>query len=277
MYYTLTLPRLTYDEAFDFTVEFLRTERGKKRIGFAQAHSYDLYLLDVAFAYVDDHNPEPLPNPQGPTFVKYQYGRNMLPFKEVAWALVTSGLLVPGGFEIDNVNGNAVYGFHLTESGQEWICSAEVAASPRRYGEFGRLLSEFDPVYGELYAIRSQEALGCFRHGNYVACCAMAGACAETILYTAYAQMKGDPEQALKDMTSAGGRGRVETALLGRLKDGPRMELQTSFSLIKYWRDNAAHGVTGRINQNEAYVALLTLLTLAQSAQRHLLDKDGNA
>lgn len=272
MHYTRSLPKVTYDEVFDFTVDYLRSGKKHRRMGFGEGHSYDLYVYDVAYAYIEEYTPYPIPEGRGGGTIMYEYGENLGPFMEVAWSLVSSGIVVPGSFSIEQrTQGGSLYGFNLTEFGREWIASAEVTASPRRYGDFSKLLSEFDPVFGEFYAIRSQEALSCFRHGNHIACCAMAGACAETILFTAYVKHKGDEEQALKDMTSAGGRGRVEAALLGRLKEGPRMELQTSFSLIKYWRDNSAHGVTGKVSQSEAHVALLTLLSLAQAAQRHLL------
>ena len=184
---------------------------------------------------------------------------------------MSSGIVIPGSTNLEKRTQPDMYGFSLTDFGKDWLSNRENTANPRRYGEFGNLLAEFDSTYGQFYAIRSQESLSCFRHGNHVACCAMAGACAETILFTAYVKLVGDESKALKDMASSGGRGRVESALLGRLKEGQRLEIQTSMSIIKYWRDNSAHGLTGMVNQNEAYVALITLLNFAQAVRRHLL------
>lgn len=271
---TRRLPPASYDEAFDFTVDYLRA--GKKSrlpsgLGFQEGRPYDLYVYDVAYAYLTENTPEPPENPGGMTYVNHEYGENLAPLIEVAWALVSSGVVVPGNTRLEQRTQPDVYGFSLTDFGREWLASKELAMNPRRYGEFGKLLAEFDVVYGEFYAVRSQEALSCFRHGNFVACCAMAGACAETILFTAYARQLGDEDKALREMMSAGGRGRAETAVLGRLKEGQKMELQSSLALIKYWRDHAAHGLTGRTNQNEAFVALVTLLNLAQAARRYLL------
>ena len=271
---TRQLPKVTYDEAFDFTVDYLRTGKSSRipgRIGFDEGKYYDLYIYDVAYAYIDEHTPEPPRNPGGMTYIDHEYGNNLAPFIETAWSLVSSGVVVPGNSRIEQRTTPDIYGFSLTDFGRSWLNNRENLYNPRNYGEFGKLLAAFDSVYGEFYAVRSQEALSCFRHGNYVACCAMTGACAETILFTAYAKQVGDLDRAQREMTSSGGRGRVEASLLGRLREGQKMELQTSLSLIKYWRDTAAHRLTGTADMQEAYVALLTLLNLAAATQRYLL------
>lgn len=270
MTFTRQLPKVTYDQAFDFTLDCLR--RGRKwGSTWSTASHIDLDIRNVAYLYVEEHTPDPTQGAMGMTRTEYVLGKNLTPFVQTAWALVNLGVIVPGNLEHLDRGTPDMLVFSLTDFGRQWLESRELGANPHQFGEFGRLLAEFDEVYGEFYAIRAQEALSCFRHGNHVACCAMAGACAETILFTAYAKHLGDQEKAIREMTSSGGRGRVEAALLGRLKEGQRMELQTSFSLIKYWRDNSAHGLTGRVDHNEAYVALLTLLNLAQAAKRYLL------
>lgn len=270
MTFTRRLPKVSYDQAFDFTLDCLR--RGRTgRLTLSTTLAYDLDVRNVAYLYVDEHTPNPAEGAHGMTRTEYVLGENLGPFVQVAWALVNLGVVIPGHLKYLDRTQPDLLGFSLTDFGRQWLGSRELGANPHQFGEFGRLLAEFDREYGEFYAIRAQEALSCFRHGNHVACCAMAGACAETILFTAYTKHLGDQEKALRDMTSSGGRGRVESALLGRLKEGQRMELQTSFSLIKYWRDNSAHGLSGSVDHNEAYVALLTLLNLAQAAKRYLL------
>jgi len=63
---------------------------------------------------------------------------------------------------------------------------------------------------------------------------------------------------------SANGRSRVENVITGQLKDNLRREYSGYTSLLKYWRDISAHGISSNISDNEAFTALALLLRFAQ-------------
>lgn len=66
----------------------------------------------------------------------------------------------------------------------------------------------------------------------------------------------------------ASGRSRVENMILGQARSQIRDEYHGYMSLLKYWRDAAAHGGLAGINDNEAYTSLNLLLRLALFADQ---------
>ena len=74
---------------------------------------------------------------------------------------------------------------------------------------------------------------------------------------------EGDEEQVLSAYNSSRGRSRVETMLLGQACDRLKREVQGFLTLLKYWRDQAGHGATADISDNEAYTSLALLLRFA--------------
>jgi len=90
----------------------------------------------------------------------------------------------------------------------------------------------------------------------------MCGASAESILLAAAIKKRGE-EHVLSKYASAGGRGRVQTDLLAHVPAPLRQEFNNLSILLKYWRDEAAHGRASNIGDNEAYTSLALLLRLA--------------
>jgi hypothetical protein len=90
----------------------------------------------------------------------------------------------------------------------------------------------------------------------------MCGAAAESILLSAAAAKK-EEAQVIEMYNTSGGRGRVEQLLLGQAHAHTREECQRLLTLLKYWRDQAAHGRASGITDNEAYTSLVLLLRLA--------------
>ena len=89
----------------------------------------------------------------------------------------------------------------------------------------------------------------------------MCGAAAESILLaTAIAKADGNEEQVLRTYGSAQGRSRVENLVIGRASDRIKREFLGLVGLLKYWRDEAAHGQSSQISDNEAYTSLVMLL-----------------
>jgi hypothetical protein len=79
----------------------------------------------------------------------------------------------------------------------------------------------------------------------------------------------GDEHQVLRDYATAGGRRRVEKLLIGQAQRALQEEYRGYTSLLKYWRDEAAHGKASGITNNEAYTALAHLLRFAMFVNDH--------
>jgi hypothetical protein len=55
----------------------------------------------------------------------------------------------------------------------------------------------------------------------------------------------------------------VENIVIGKLRQNLRDEYKGYTTLLKYWRDQAAHGKASDIKDNEAYTSLALLLRFA--------------
>ena len=91
----------------------------------------------------------------------------------------------------------------------------------------------------------------------------MCGASAESILLAAAIAKRGE-EHTLKAYASAAGRSRVQTDLLAHVAESLRQEFNNLSILLRYWRNEAAHGKRSGIAANEAYTSLALLLRLAK-------------
>jgi len=72
-------------------------------------------------------------------------------------------------------------GFSLTAFGRGWVQTA-AQHPPSDPSRFSEVLQPFIGFFGEGFAQRATEASRCYRTTNYLACCVMAGAAAESIL-----------------------------------------------------------------------------------------------
>jgi hypothetical protein len=135
-------------------------------------------------------------------------GPNSGPFYEAAWDLCSRGILYPslqwaerGSTEFTG------HRFTLTSYGEQWIEGLSGYESlPFQHGRFGSLLAGHGNRLGPGYHARSQEALSCYRAHTYLACCAMCGAAAESILLALAIGKVGDEKEVLRDYRTARGR-----------------------------------------------------------------------
>jgi len=67
----------------------------------------------------------------------------------------------------------------------------------------------------------------------------------------------------LKKYCSANGRRSIENILIGKARKQLQDDYKAYAALLKYWRDEAAHGRASKIEDNEAYTSLALLLRLA--------------
>lgn len=196
--------------------------------------------------------------------------RELMPaFFAAGWELCRRGILRPGVREYGaqaTDQGNAGSGYSITPFGRQWLAEADRDDYvPTEPGRFAQMLSQYRERFGAGYHERAQEAVRCYGAHSYLACCAMSGAAAESILL-AMAVAKSDPEEVLKQYMAASGRRHVENIVIGKVRGPLRSEYQGYTSLLKYWRDAAAHGRASGVNDNEAYTAIALLLRFAMLA-----------
>lgn len=185
-------------------------------------------------------------------------------FFDAAWELCRRGILRPGvrvvGAQATKEGGSGG-GFCLTAFGRKWIKEEDHSFVPTEPERFAELIEPFKTRFGPGYFERAQQAIRCYGAHANLACCAMCGAAAESILLaTAIAKAGRDEEGVLKVYRTANGRSRVENQVLGQAPDNIKREFVGLTGLLKYWRDEAAHGSSSQIGDNEGYTSLVMLL-----------------
>jgi len=158
-----------------------------------------------------------------------------------------------------------VDGYTVTPAGKKWLKQAgQYDYVPIEPGRFSKLLDSFSARFGAGFQERSQEAIRCYGTNAFLACCAMCGAAAESILLAVAIAKDGDQDKIEKIYLASGGRGRIEKLILGSQPDAVQNKCRGYLSLLKYWRDMTAHGRASGITDCEAYTSLAFLLRFAQ-------------
>lgn len=259
------MPRV--DDVLQFLIGYLRASLDRRAAG---AYGYDLYIPNVCRAYA--HDVERLTDLE----LEQRLPALSTPFYEAAWELCRRGILRPSvrssREQITN-DGSGGNGYSFTSRGRSWLAEAEnaifVPIEPARVAE---LLARYRSQFGDGFFQRAQEAVRCHSATAYLACCAMCGAAAESILLSLAIEKAGDEELVLRTYRTAGGRRRVTDQLL----QGVGLPIAKSFSeltaLLTYWRDDAAHGIASEISEFEAYEAVARLLRFVHFASDHKSD-----
>ncbi len=247
---------MNIEDAERFIIRWLRD--GRPTGGYPN-YGYDVYLSNVIRWHLSEagHDDRDLDRSipiLWPTFVA------------AAWELCRRGVIRPGIRQLREQStdqGSAGEGYSLTPFGDQWIAEADrddfVPIEPQRFAQMLAPFTRFGPGFRE----RAQEAVRCYGAHAYLACCAMCGAAAESILLAAATAKRGE-EQTLRTYASAAGRSRVQTDLPAHVAQPLRTEFNNLSILLKYWRDEAAHGKAARIADNQAYTSLALLLRLAE-------------
>lgn len=220
---------------------------------------YDIYIRNVIRSYYLHE--------LGKQDAKHSFTKEMEQdskcFLDAAWELSRRGILRPGVHTIGKQatdEGSGGSGYSITPFGRSWLSESTnddfVSTEPER---FGQMLGPYKKRYGSAFYERAQEAVRCYGAHAYLACCAMCGAAAESVLLAA-AIKKSNEETVLKEYNRAGGRTKIENMLIGKAKEPLQREFRGFAVLIKYWRDAAAHGKAVDISDNEAYTSLALLL-----------------
>jgi hypothetical protein len=246
----------TLEDATKLLIRLLRDPQysGGTRYG------YEVYLPAILRPYFANRGVDA-------NSVEYTLEQASPAFYAAAWELCRRGILRPGvkfyGAQAtsDGASGN---GYSITPFGKTWLKEADlddfVPTEPERYGE---LLGKYKMRFGPGFHERTQQAIRCYGAHAYLACCVMCGAAAESIILSAAIKKRGDEGEVLKRYSSANGRHQIENILIGKTRQNLQNDYRVYFALLKYWRDEAAHGRSSSIAENEAYTTLALLLRLA--------------
>ncbi len=224
------------------------------------AYGYDVYLPNLLYTYYRKQN---IPDDQIHGKIK-----EISPLLySAAWDLCRRGILRPGikcyGEQATDA-GNAGDGYSITPFGRQWLSEAHTDLYiPTEPGRFAALLAQYKEKFGPGFQERAQQAIICYRSQAFLACCVMCGAAAESIILAAAIAKENDEEKVLKEYSSAQGRKKIEGVLIGKAKLNLQEDYRNNSYLLKYWRDEAAHGKSSNISDNEAYTSLALLLRFA--------------
>lgn len=258
---------MTEHDAQLLLIQWMRSGPGTEY----SSYGYDVYVPNVLRSYVRQQNPQV----HGSDFERllYRDAERISPvFYAAAWELCRRGILRPGvnrwGAQATD-DGSGGNGYSITPFGSKWLGESErddfVPTEPER---FGKLLEPFRSRFGPGFHERAQEAIRCYGAHAYLACCAMCGAAAESVLLATASSKKSEVD-VFKLYTSGSGRGRVEKLVIGQAPEQIRREFLGFTLLLKYWRDEAAHGRASSIKDNEAYTSLALLLRFAGFVHEH--------
>jgi hypothetical protein len=260
-------PGLDVDDAIQFIARYVR-ERvlpvppGGRIEG---SYGYEVYLRAVVAFYLTETGSVP---PGARVWdVVHSVASTLSPiFAEAAWTLCRRGFLRPGPCALDTqaTDEGGGFGFSVTTAGREWVTSgAAPDYIPAEPGRFARMLADRGVRFGPGFIERSQEAVRAYNALAYLACCAMCGAAAESIVLALAIAKTEDETKVMNDYAGARGRSRVEQLVIGNQDKYVQGDFHRYVDLLKYWRDSAAHGKAAGITELEAWTSLVLLLRFA--------------
>lgn len=236
-------------------------------------YGYDVHLPTLIRAHLRRERVQPQE-------VDEQVGNLSPDFYAAAWELCRRGILRPGvrraGEQVTD-DGSGGNGYSVTPLGREFLAQPEQLTSlPTGPGRFEQMIQFFVSQLGLGFQERATEAIRCYRAGAFVACCAMTGAAAESLILAVAIAKTRDEAAVLRAYSGAQGRARIENIIVGQAAAYIRREFNGFMVLLKYWRDQASHGAASQISDNEAYTSLILLLRFAHFSRdqwRELTDR----
>jgi len=243
------------DDAFNYLVDFLRQ---------APMNSTQSWW-DVEISAIVNHYFVSSGGKAG-TNIPQDVGRA---FYDAAWRLCRMGILRPTtNFpQLILLTAAPFPGHHysVTLAGREWLKNSDLIYVPSDPARYVSLLSKEIGALGQGFAQRAREAAACHQTGNYLACCAMCGAAAESAILRAGITKAGDENSVLEDYVKPNGRRRVMEMIFGATPSKLQEKfISSAFSLLVHWRDETAHGQVSAISELEAYHSLTALVRFAQ-------------
>src|SRR6516165_4132669 len=252
----------TTDDAMAFLVDYLKQPRAPT--GYS-SFGYDAYLPNIVVAFIVEIEE----STEHPSMIyNGARSRQLSPlFYEAAWELSRRGILRPGIRQFGGQEDGSSDGYSLTTRGRDWLQNVAgdvlVLLEPTR---LGRTFASLSRRLGPGFLQRANEASRCHTYGLNLACCAMCGAAAESILLTIAIARSGDDESTMRLYRTSQGRRKVTDQVVGSSRKEIGDPFRSATGLLSYWRDDAAHGAASNISEIEAHEALSRLLRFAQFA-----------
>jgi hypothetical protein len=178
--------------------------------------------------------------------------------------LCRRGIVRPG---ITRIDAQAVPegGYSLTVAGRATLQNLDqttiLIAQP---GALATTLAGYGDRFGDGYRQRALEAIKCRNAEAWLACCAMVGAAAESILLSLAIAKTSDEPHILRLYSQATGRSRVLNLIVGQATAARRDTLTTFAGIISLWRNEAAHGQASTLGTANADESLRQLLHMSQ-------------
>jgi hypothetical protein len=242
------------DEAIAILLDLLRNGR-------AAGYGYDLYARTGAQLAAQQRHPHE-------HFIEGRV-RELSPiFYEAAWELCKRGIVRPG---VRTAGDQAVEegGYSLTIAGRAALANLDTTtillAQP---GSLAATLNSYRPRFGDGFHQRAMEAIKCRNAEAWLACCAMVGAAAESVLLAIAITKEGDEERVLRTYHGNRGRQAVLNMIVGQADAHRRNTLTTFAGIVSLWRDDAAHGRASPIDTSNADETLRQLLHMCQWVAR---------
>ena len=243
------------DEAIALTLELLQADRAKN-------YGYDLYPTSVTRVAAERRHRQ---DHQAQLTAEIELSPI---FMEAAWELCRRGIVRPG-VRCKGAQVTDEVGYSLTVAGAAALDQLDVTTILiTQPGSLAATFAEYQPRYGEGFHQRAQEAIKCRNAEAWLACCAMAGAAAESVLLALAIDKVGNEEDVLCQYRRAGGRQKVLNIIVGKANANTRNSLTAFSGIISFWRDEAAHGRASPISTANADEALRQLLHMCQWVDR---------
>ena len=242
------------DEAIAILLDVLRNGR-------AGRYGYDLYpRIGAEFAAQQRHPHE--------HHIELRV-RELSPiFYEAAWELCRRGIVRPG-VRTTGEQAEGEGGYSLTVAGRAALATLDgtsiLIAQP---GSLAATFNGYRARFGDGFHQRAMEAIKCRNAEAWLACCALVGAAAESVLLAIAIAKQGNEEQVLRAYHGNRGRQAVLNMIIGQADAHRRNTLTTFAGIVSLWRDDAAHGRASPIDTSNADEALRQLLHLCQWVAR---------
>ena len=252
----------SFDDAMAFLVDYLQAPRPSN--GYP-SFGYDVYLPNVVVSFIVDieRSTEHL----SLIYSGIRARELSAIFYGAAWELSRRGILRPSVRQFGGQAEGSGDGYSLTSRGKQWLSDigsdVVVLLEPTRLAQAFRSLS---PRLGAGFLQRASEASRCHGLGLNLACCAMCGAAAESILLAIAIAKDGNEDAVMRLYRSAQGRRKITDQIVGAARTELAGPFRSATGLLNYWRDDASHGAASKISEIEAHEALSRLLRFAQFA-----------
>ena len=247
---------LTIDDAIEFMIAEVASNQNIGGSSSTKRYNFNLLMLIQEYIRRDK------PTEELSKLLEHapEYSRVFL---DAAHELFRRGIvrLGPIGFEPKQTRYSLETHYVLTDFGRTWIEARMNGRIPSAEpGRYVQLIGEYSRLFGSGFQQRATEAIKCYQAQAYLACCAMAGAAAESLLLHVAVQKTGNEEYVLGEYRSSGGAGKTKNLILQGLANRERQHFEGIHELIKYWRDESSHGIESNLSELEAFMSLYSLI-----------------